>query len=788
MTNLLGLHDLGGESLMSSSPGHVVHAVNVRETSHWDYSQYQAHGFKIICRLNWGWYGDGTIPDPSLYGQFASLCNSYVHNSPGCLIYIVGNEFNKIEEGPNGKQITEEQGAQCHKLCYEAIKTANSNVKVLVAAMAPWDARYKDWLVYQGNLVRLIGSYCDGYALHAYTHGADPNLIFSQEIQHGWYWHFKTYQQQIESIIYYYPDAEGKEFHITESNQGDEAWVDTNSGWIQNAAEDVDSFNRHSQGEIKSLSFYRFKHYPNDRWGMEGKNQLLADFTSAVGKNYQSPEVSSSADSSSQYLPFVSSGDQGSVAPAPDLHWDPRLTDRGVKILPVEGLEAGDVYWRVRYGQWLSESEAGGRHHIYVSAFDRGSSQPIPDLPFDVVWPDLQGSDGHVTEYTKNGTGINGGNYPMSGSLNDYSTWMGIGYPSEIVTGIGMGADGNKNVHTSTILEFEKYVYQGSSTPPEAPSYNPPPVTYPMPVSGLTHPVKNPSLRGLSQYYGENEEVYRQYKIDGVPLHGHEGLDFLTPVGSEILSVDSGRVVEAADQGNKGYGKYVKVAHDWGETVYAHLNQIAVKVGDQVVPGHLLGFSGNTGNTTGPHLHFGMRVKPFDRRDGMGGYVDPLPYLYSGNSSSTPPKPPPPDSGSVPADPVPGTQDLLNLVRGAAKEFGVDWKILASLIHAESSFNPKAWNESTDAFGLGQITEMAEKDIQAAIGPINISDPKDNIRGTAWYLAWCIKQMGSVRMGLWAYQMGVQAVRDSDNVLPMEVLNYASKIIHGKEMLDLVGA
>lgn len=152
--------------------------------------------------------------------------------------------------------------------------------------------------------------------------------------------------------------------------------------------------------------------------------------------------------------------------------------------------------------------------------------------------------------------------------------------------------------------------------------------TQPSKMTVLTHPVRDPQYRRVTQAFGARPEYYSQYTIDGVPLKGHEGVDFGTPVGTVIVAVDSGVVTEVGDQGSKGYGKWVKVVHDdWGETVYAHLSRQTVRVGDKVSKGDPIGVSGETGNTRGAHLHFGLRVNPYDRRDGWGGYEDPMPYL-----------------------------------------------------------------------------------------------------------------------------------------------------------------
>ena len=75
------------------------------------------------------------------------------------------------------------------------------------------------------------------------------------------------------------------------------------------------------------------------------------------------------------------------------------------------------------------------------------------------------------------------------------------------------------------------------------------------------------------------------------------------------------------------YGKHIKIQHSWGESVYAHLNDIDVKLNDTVSRGSKIGDSGNTGNSTGPHLHFGIRLNGYNRLDGMVGFIDPLPFL-----------------------------------------------------------------------------------------------------------------------------------------------------------------
>jgi murein DD-endopeptidase MepM/ murein hydrolase activator NlpD len=98
----------------------------------------------------------------------------------------------------------------------------------------------------------------------------------------------------------------------------------------------------------------------------------------------------------------------------------------------------------------------------------------------------------------------------------------------------------------------------------------------------------------------------------------HQGLDIAAPTGRPITAAKSGTVIVAGWSG--GYGQLVVIDHGGGlATAYAHQSRIAVKTGDPVTQGGLVGFVGSTGHSTGPHLHFEVRVN--------GAAQDPLPYL-----------------------------------------------------------------------------------------------------------------------------------------------------------------
>ncbi|MFR9755096.1 murein hydrolase activator EnvC family protein [Streptomyces sp. TR06-5] len=101
----------------------------------------------------------------------------------------------------------------------------------------------------------------------------------------------------------------------------------------------------------------------------------------------------------------------------------------------------------------------------------------------------------------------------------------------------------------------------------------------------------------------------------------HTGVDFHAASGTRVGSVAVGEVVEAGWSGSYGYNVVIR-HRDGMYTQYGHLSSVSVGVGAQVSAGQQIGLSGSTGNTTGPHLHFEVRIGP-----DYGSDVDPLAYL-----------------------------------------------------------------------------------------------------------------------------------------------------------------
>jgi murein DD-endopeptidase MepM/ murein hydrolase activator NlpD len=130
--------------------------------------------------------------------------------------------------------------------------------------------------------------------------------------------------------------------------------------------------------------------------------------------------------------------------------------------------------------------------------------------------------------------------------------------------------------------------------------------------------LRRPLINGVgsvTQLFGANPANYSMYG-----LAGHEGLDYGTPEGTPVLAAHDGKVA-ISQIGN--YGLHITVANERLSTVYAHLSQTRVQAGMTVMAGDVIGLSGNSGRTTGPHLHFGCKVAGV-RNPAYQDFVDPV--------------------------------------------------------------------------------------------------------------------------------------------------------------------
>src|SRR5699024_9388144 len=298
----------------------------------------------------------------------------------------------------------------------------------------------------------------------------------------------------------------------------------------------------------------------------------------------------------------------------------------------------------------------------------------------------------------------------------------------------------------------------------------------------------------------------------------HAGVDWAVPIGTPVKAALAGTVLGRQPVGRTG--RYVFLAHPGNRnTYYGHLSRPMVSPGDEVAKGQVIGLSGNTGNSTGPHLHFetwtgGKPVNPLSYMGGLpasadggegGGWFDPLAPLRAISEkiggwfsdkfpdggkivdiakdsasgvvdsvidwvrSKIPFLGDPEDTakgrGTVSKGPV---QDQVRQVAsGFGWGSGAEWSALARIIQKESSWNPNAANPSSSARGLFQKMTSAH-------GPL-----ESTAAGQAkWGLNYIKGRYGSPSRALafhnrnnWYHTGGL--VRDSGGVVPP-----GSSVIH----------
>lgn len=127
-------------------------------------------------------------------------------------------------------------------------------------------------------------------------------------------------------------------------------------------------------------------------------------------------------------------------------------------------------------------------------------------------------------------------------------------------------------------------------------------------------PIDSRRIRGGVSGFGRR--IHPIYKIRKM----HTGIDFTAPVGTPIYATGNGRVAAVGMDG--GYGRRIIIDHGYSyTTLYGHMSRFAVKQGQQVRRGDLIGYVGNTGASTGPHLHYEVHKN--------GNPVNPVNFIYN---------------------------------------------------------------------------------------------------------------------------------------------------------------
>lgn len=340
--------------LEAGRPGWILFTERVgsdpRDQTGRDYRPWSDQGLGVIVRLNHGYDPEGTIPVSDRYQDFARRCANFVRASKGCHIWIIGNEMNFVAERPSfrpGQASRSSRGAKrtkagvlsssrgrtdrfnvlrggaeltrgirsadkarevitpqlyvrCYRLVREAIHDVPGHEKdqVLVGAIAPWNnqTRYEgnpegDWIQYFRHILEALGpDNCDGFAIHTYTHGDDPGLVYSTARLdppfHFYHYHFFAYRDFMTAVP---ANMRHLPVYITEADQ-DVAWRNENRGWVQRAYAEINWWNQQpGHQQIRALILYRWSRH--DKWYIEGKQGVIEDFRQALRNEYKWKEA-----------------------------------------------------------------------------------------------------------------------------------------------------------------------------------------------------------------------------------------------------------------------------------------------------------------------------------------------------------------------------------------------------------------------------------------------------------------------------------------------------------------
>ncbi len=313
----------------------VAVGANSNDFSGANFSALANAGHTVICRINYGYFPQGTIPVPALWDAFALRCKNFVANSTGCNIWLIANETNLAAEWPFDSSnnrfnyISPQDYAVCFRKVYNAIKSVRPNDKVLVQALAPWGGPYGpgtlnvggvnyphdgmplNWVQYCYQMLTNIQASgpVDGIALHIGSRGYTYADIHStNKVNAGGqqlYWSFYVYKDWIDygipASLYHLP------LYVTECNglyywkgggpPGEDPTKHYEPGWMQ---EIFAEFNRYNQWAatnarpiFRCVNFYRWCAYC-DGWNIDGpdnpyKAQILADLDASVAQLYRWP-------------------------------------------------------------------------------------------------------------------------------------------------------------------------------------------------------------------------------------------------------------------------------------------------------------------------------------------------------------------------------------------------------------------------------------------------------------------------------------------------------------------
>ena len=307
---------------------------NTNDVSGANFSSLAAGGHTVICRINYGYYPDGTIPVPSKYDSFAIRCKNFVANSTGCNTWLIGNELNLSAEWPfDGARfnyVSPQDYANCFRKAYNAIKAVRPGDKVLPQATAPWGGPYGagsqnvgginypsdgqplTWVQFENQTLSAITNTggVDGIALHVGSRGYHYSDIHSTNKFGGLnlYSSFYVYKDWVDfgipaglySLPLYVTECNGLYYWKGGGPPGEDPTQHYEPGWMQEIYAEIDRYNQiaATTGKpiFRCLNMYRWCAFC-DGWNIDAdashpnpyRAQILSDLDASALQRFAWP-------------------------------------------------------------------------------------------------------------------------------------------------------------------------------------------------------------------------------------------------------------------------------------------------------------------------------------------------------------------------------------------------------------------------------------------------------------------------------------------------------------------
>ena len=453
--SIYGIHDhepFPGEFLTKIENGNtrgwvtatVAVGANPNDQSGASFTTVSSRGHTVICRINYGYYPDGTIPVPAKWDDFAARCAKFVANSTGCNIWLIANETNLASEWPfDGARfnyISPQDYATLYRKVYNAIRAVRPNDKILPQALAPWAGPYGsglqnvggqnyphdgmpiNWVQYLNQMLTAIAASgpLDGISLHIGSRGyAYADIHSTQKINAGGqnlYWSFYSYKDWVDlgipASLYHLPlyATECNGMFYFKGGHPEDPSKHYESGWMQEMYAEIDRYNQQaaSSGKpvFRCVNLYRWCAFC-DGWNIDGasnpyKAQIMSDLDASVAQGYRWPTNSAPTNAPPAPSNLTASVGPGRVT----LNWSPALSasSYNIKRSTTNGGPYSLIASNINGTSFMNTSFTPGTTYFYrvsgVNVIGEGpdsnqaSATPTQGLP-DVVVTAISWSPSH---------------------------------------------------------------------------------------------------------------------------------------------------------------------------------------------------------------------------------------------------------------------------------------------------------------------------------------------------------------------------------------------------------